>query len=126
MEVSTTVSRYKYLSRHPEERKKRAVRVNVTQIDFKHGTKPQDTPYTDNAALLKGLNDGRQTEDKIDARVYVVEDLSRAVIEAFGSRFDIDPHFFRGESDISSQHMPILTNQPISMTICGTPRPAML
>lgn len=98
MEVSTTVSRYKYLARNLQERQERAERVKVSQIDFKENVNPHVTPYTDAGKLVEGLAKGKQTEETVDARVYVVEDLSRAVIEALGSHFDIDPHFFRGKS----------------------------
>jgi hypothetical protein len=33
--------------------------------------------------------------DKVQFRFFVVEDLSRRVIEALGSKFDLDPSFFR-------------------------------
>lgn len=97
MEVSTTVSRYKYLARNLPERKERAERVKVSQIDFKDGTMLKVTPYNGPVELAEGLAKGAKTEDSIDARVYVIEDLSRTVIEAFGTQFDLDPHFFRGE-----------------------------
>jgi hypothetical protein len=45
---------------------------------------------------LKQIRDGTDTGDQVPhARLIVVEDLSSAVIEALGSKFNIDPRFFR-------------------------------
>ena len=85
MEVSTTVSRYKHLAKHADERKERAERVRVAQIDFSTGPDPVKKEYTDSAELIQALVDGKKTEESIEARVYVLEDLSRAMIEAFGA-----------------------------------------
>lgn len=98
MEVSTTVSRYKYLSQEPEQRKARAKRVKVKQIDFKKGSPTVVQEFLSSDTLTQALLNGEQTKSSVTARVYVVEDLSRAMIEAFGNQFDIDPHFFRGEN----------------------------
>lgn len=40
---------------------------------------------------LKGLGEN----ESVKTRLFVVEDLSRSVIEALGSHFKIDPSFFR-------------------------------
>ena len=42
----------------------------------------------------------------VEARLYVVEDLSSDVIEALGAKFDIDPHFFRGQISDYMWHNP--------------------
>lgn len=39
--------------------------------------------------------DGKEKAEDIRMRLFVVEDLSREVIEQFGAKFDIDPHVFR-------------------------------
>lgn len=42
-----------------------------------------------------GVSGGRDVIDECKLRLYVVEDLSRDVIEALGSKLDIEPAFFR-------------------------------
>ena len=45
---------------------------------------------------LKRIRNGIDIGDRVPhARLIVVEDLSSAVIEALGSKFDIDPRYFR-------------------------------
>lgn len=46
--------------------------------------------------LSSALSGPRCTNDGAHPRLFVVEDLSREVIEAFGARFDVNPLFFRG------------------------------
>lgn len=97
MEVSTAVSRYKYLRRNPEERRDRAKRVHVCRIDLNKGKDLEKVHYTTIDDLKTALSAEKTINDTSDARVYVVEDLSRDVIEAFGSTFNIDPHLFRSQ-----------------------------
>ena len=94
MEVSTAVSRYKGLEKRPAERQERAERVHVCRLDFKQGQKPTSKLLT-RGELRAEVSDQSSTADTFDARVYVVEDLSREVIELLGSAFNVDPHFFR-------------------------------
>lgn len=96
MEVSTTVTRYKYLSQHMLERDERAHRVHVCQVDFKQGKAPKLKHLTSRVELCEALV---AQQSALDARVYVVEDLSRDMIELLGSTLDIDPHFFRAHVD---------------------------
>jgi hypothetical protein len=95
MEVSTSVSRHTYLSENPQGRSERARRVHITQIDFKKGEKPERYEYNDRVSLNAALNSAGAPSSQPDARMYVVEDLSRDMIELLGSKFNVDPHFFR-------------------------------
>ena len=52
--------------------------------------------YIDINDLSTALNGPSSTQNDVSARLFVVEDLSRDVIEALGARFDVDPLFFRG------------------------------
>lgn len=124
MEVSTTPLRWKDLSTtHPttgadldaEERKKRtqdrderACRTNVTVLRYLVSGEVKEMSCKTSNELVAVL-DGRCVEESEDEgvsgrggavdecklRLYVVEDLSRDVIEALGSKLDIEPAFFR-------------------------------
>lgn len=48
-----------------------------------------------NAETLKEYLSEPRNDPSVKLRLFVVEDLSREVIEALGSKFDIDPSFFR-------------------------------
>lgn len=98
MEVSTSNSRHTYLSENSHtqnERLERLRRTHVTQIDFRQGCEPEKHEFVSSSALEQALNEADTAESVPNARIYIVEDLSTKVIEAFGSRFNIDPHFFR-------------------------------
>jgi hypothetical protein len=95
MEVGTAVSRYKHLNKHPDERYNRIHRVRVSQVDFKHGVPPVSFEYKTKESLETALSKQNETEKDLDARVFVVEDLSRDVIEALGFHLEIDPYLFR-------------------------------
>ena len=77
---------------HPKEREERAQRVRVTQVDMKQGRTPARREFVSKQSLLEALS---ETASASDVRIYVVEDLSRDVIEALGSQLRVDPHFFR-------------------------------
>ena len=95
MEVSTCVSRHEYLSKHESERQERAHRVRVTQVDLKKGQAPVKHEFNSRVKLSAALSGPNLQASDPDERVYVVEDLSRDVIELLGSAFNVDPHFFR-------------------------------
>lgn len=84
----------------PDDRENRWGRANICILDYSKDNKPEGRYITN----IKGR--GLTTEElkkklHIDAikkpsfRLYVVEDLSRNVIEALGTKFGIDPDFFR-------------------------------
>ncbi|PBP25360.1 hypothetical protein BUE80_DR003778 [Diplocarpon rosae] len=116
MEVSTHPVRWKDLTTSPpeggpdltleqraartKERAERASRTNVTLLQYMETGPVRSTPCKSALALAATLGDdglgGRETAgEQCRLRLYVVEDLSRDVIEALGSRLDIEPAFFR-------------------------------
>lgn len=51
--------------------------------------------YMNKASELEEYLSGTRDDQSLKLRLFVVEDLSRSVIEALGSKFDVDPSFFR-------------------------------
>lgn len=92
MEVTTTPLRWKLLSKKKDEILERSSRTNVAILDFPASKRPT-------CLTAKNIQELRQNLDDKSPRVYgrliVAEDLSREVIEILGSKFDIDPDFFR-------------------------------
>ena len=95
MEVSTCLIRHEHLSTHESERGERAHRVRVTQVDLKQGQAPITKEFTDVFSLAQSLEPEHQEANNPNIRIYIVEDLSRDVIELLGSTFNVDPHVFR-------------------------------
>lgn len=94
MEVTTQPTKLRFLN--PIDKEERASRTNVTVLDFdkdfKHSREDYDNIKSLKQDFDKGSNDHN---DKVHARLIIVEDLSRDVIETLGARFDVDPLFFR-------------------------------
>jgi len=106
-------SKYTYPESEPQRsraQQKRLEKTHVSQIAyFSDGTSESVGTYTrpvELAECLKQLKrDGKAAaernatpssdEKQPTLRLFVVEDLSRTVIEQLGSAFDIDPEFFR-------------------------------
>jgi len=109
MEVGTTPIRWKFLNENgqkdkaaqeaaAEARKERVSRCNVTRLDFGSDGQVSKKSCDSSTSLLEALKDddvGESSEEKRELRLFVVEDLSRDVIEALGSKLDIEPAFFR-------------------------------
>lgn len=99
MQVGTDPWRWKRLQSGDDgkaERKERHNRTNVTFIEYQPNIAPRKTAITSAEKLKETL--GSLTHDGTGAsplRLFVVEDLSQQVIELLGSRFDVDPLFFR-------------------------------
>lgn len=98
MQVGTTPLQWKYLNlpENHEERDERCSRTNVTYIEYKPEKDPKPVPINLADDLKKTL--ASLTYNPSEApplRLFIVEDLSRDVIELLGSRFDVDPLFFR-------------------------------
>ncbi|KAL2046375.1 hypothetical protein N7G274_001822 [Stereocaulon virgatum] len=94
MKVTTSPPKQKFLAE--DDRNERARRTKVTILDFEPDTPVSRTDYSDVDILSKALHGPTNQHDHVHARLFVVEDLSRDVIEQLGARFDIDPLFFRG------------------------------
>ncbi len=104
MEVTTTPLRWPYLRPNfrdgtqlqaaVDARAERASRTNVTRIDFRKSDYVAEVSCDTPEKLIVALDeDYPEHEDSL--RLFVVEDLSRDVIEALGSKLDIEPDFFR-------------------------------
>ncbi|KAL2075332.1 hypothetical protein VTL71DRAFT_275 [Oculimacula yallundae] len=97
-----------------EDRRERACRTNVSVLKYMASGAIKVTPCKEITELKSALEEGAANEKKTDGesedegmagangvvdkcqlRLYVVEDLSRDVIEALGANLDIEPAFFR-------------------------------
>jgi hypothetical protein len=98
MEVGTSPLRWLDVRIKPAQRKERAMRTNVTLLEYSSTGKLREANLRDASALKEALdsNPGDITETPA-LRLFLVEDLSRHVIESLGSRFDVDPLFFRDQ-----------------------------
>lgn len=93
MKVTTTPPKLKFLQE--KHRLERASRTNVTTLNFEPGASVTRVDYSNISDLSAGL-EPKHGHDNVHVRLFVVEDLSRDVIEELGARFDVDPLFFRG------------------------------
>src|SRR5258707_15169024 len=100
MEISTTPIKWKFLRANEAERRQRIQRTNVVILDFPSSGSPIRRNFTIANELETTLHNAPNIDlAKTTTRLIVVEDLSRRVIEILGSKFDIDPTFFRGHID---------------------------
>jgi hypothetical protein len=100
MEIGTSPVRWKDLKVKgaEAERKERVSRTNVTRLDYFESGKIVPKSYKTSEALKDALNEKTETpigDDKRNFRLFVVDDLSRDVIEHLGAHYDVEPHFFR-------------------------------
>jgi hypothetical protein len=109
MDVTTAPVKHVWVKNDPEDMEERAHRTKVAILDFvpdhlqeKVLRKDCDTIDQLHEALLLP----QDKDDNITGRLYVVEDLSRDVIEALGAKFDIDPRFFRAQISDYTWHNP--------------------
>lgn len=83
-------------------------RTNVSVLDYPlNGTKIQLREFHQAENLrcyLSEIDEFQGHNEDLTLRLFVVEDLSREVIEALGSHFDIDPMFFRAHVEDSVWH----------------------
>jgi hypothetical protein len=92
----------------------RCNRTNVTLLEYVDGQHPTETSVTaakdlNNLLEATALSSTPEATSSPPLRVYIVEDLSQQVIELLGSRFAIDPLFFReqvGDLDYCTSPIP--------------------
>ena len=93
MDASTVPKKKQFLTFEEELERRNRVRVAVLDIA------PQGHLVRSNYEDLRSLRNAMRTfkgqEDRQNARLFVVEDLSSAVIETLGFHLDVDPRFFR-------------------------------
>ncbi|KAG9238244.1 hypothetical protein BJ875DRAFT_502207 [Amylocarpus encephaloides] len=96
MEVGTSPLKWRDLEQsHIDER---AMRTNVAILEFSaSGTSPEMEILRNSADLRRRLGETDLIQDPSYARLFIVEDLSRDVIEALGFKYDIDPLYFRSQ-----------------------------
>ena len=93
MKVTTSPPKQKFLTE--EDRRERASRTKVAILTFEPGSPVHRVNCDTSIDLSQACNRTSDNHDDVYARLIVVEDLSRDVIEILGSRFDIKPEFFR-------------------------------
>lgn len=86
MEVTCSPPKWKYLRREGDEdaRSERAARTKICLIDYTNRGMKTSKVFDDSALLKRALEEHPQTTESRQARLIVVEDLSRDVIEALG------------------------------------------
>jgi hypothetical protein len=95
MEVGTTPLRWEHMVR-PDEHERRLRKTVITFIEYQPAALPNKTEIDSPPALEKVLTSlSHEPHKEPPLRLFIVEDLSQQVIELLGSRFDIDPMFFR-------------------------------
>lgn len=98
MEVSTIPVRWEELKTEApgkginEDRQARASRTNVMRLDYLKSGGVTEKNCTTAEELIEELN---RDAEECQLSLFVVEDLSRDVIEALGDNLDIEPAFFR-------------------------------
>jgi hypothetical protein len=103
MQIGTHPERWKNLHSPAENweknRNARLEKMNIRRLDYYDKKTPPGITKFDSETQLdaaeKLAQDLTTIDDKVQFRLYVVEDLSSDVIEVLGSGLDIEPSFFR-------------------------------
>lgn len=97
MQVGTSPSRWtNEYKKDSEERARRRAKTNLALVEYAGEATPNVTHISDAGTLKEVLSSFHAVPSETKPlRLFVVEDLSQEVIEQLGSRFDIDPLFFR-------------------------------
>ena len=95
MKVTTAPPKQKFPT--AEDRRERASRTKIAILTFgSDGSKVHRMDVSRSKDLSQAFDKSQDDHDDIHhARSIVLEDLSKDMIEILGSRFDIDPYFFR-------------------------------
>ncbi|GME66479.1 hypothetical protein EV356DRAFT_496865 [Neofusicoccum parvum] len=94
MEVTTSPLKWEFVC-DKFVRDERAERTRICVLDFEPGIDTAQTDISSAPQLRSFLYESQGETKPPKARLFIVEDLSRTVIESLGSHFDIDPLFFR-------------------------------
>ncbi|KAK5716895.1 hypothetical protein LTR17_016267 [Elasticomyces elasticus] len=95
MEVTCAPPKWKFIEKCPANREERAAKCNVCVLDFEDGKAVNNATYQSTASLNARLNTPLPTAEQPPIRLIISEDLSRDVVELLGSKYDVDPLFFR-------------------------------
>ena len=93
MRVTTSPPKLRFLQ--AKDQIERAERTKVSFLTFQTTGPVRRDDFSNIHGLSEALEGSGNDHDHVHARLIVVEDLSRDVIEKLGARFDIDPLFFR-------------------------------
>lgn len=94
--MGTSPIKWKFLTAN--HIKERAERTRVAVLEFpKSGEPPLRENIHSSEKLRQRLSASDLKDDPAYARLFVVEDMSRDVIEALGAKYDIDPLYFRSQ-----------------------------
>jgi hypothetical protein len=106
MQISTVPQRWKDLepvndpkanAKRQREREDRARRTKVCRLDYTDAGKVRSETFVECESLQADVQaaPSRAIDSDVKLRLYVVEDLSRDVIELLGDNLAIEPAFFR-------------------------------
>ncbi|KAK3617483.1 hypothetical protein LTR56_025246 [Elasticomyces elasticus] len=95
MEVSCAPPKWKFIEKCPTNRARRAAKCNVCVLDYEDGKPVRKATFTNTANLDAHLEAPSPSAAKPPIRLIISEDISRDVVECLGSKYDIDPLFFR-------------------------------
>ncbi|KAK4954950.1 hypothetical protein LTR10_007142 [Elasticomyces elasticus] len=99
MEVTCAPPKWKFIEKCPTNREERAAKCKVCVLDFEDGKATSEVTYENTASLDIRLNTPLPSAEQPPIRLIISEDLSRDVVELLGSKYDIDPLFFRSHID---------------------------
>jgi hypothetical protein len=100
MQVSTCPIKWKFIrSEDPSLREDRASRTKVAMLSFNPDKDVEVARFNDVAAMFNVLKEQARDGSTEFGRLFIVEDLSRDVMERLGAEFDINPWFFREHID---------------------------
>lgn len=95
MEVTTSPVKWKFLKDDPENRAPRAQRTKVSVLEFIPGKDTRRRDFHSSRQLSDAFSSNVFPKYSECSRLFIVEDLSRDVIEILGAELDVDPLFFR-------------------------------
>jgi len=94
MEATCAPPKWKFLREDLSQRKRRAERTKVCIIDYVAGQPATTRDCNTLKELQEALHNCAESVEQPQARLFIVEDLSREVIDHLGSHQDIDPLLF--------------------------------
>lgn len=80
----------------------RMARTRVCLLEFPSQGQEVKSIRLHEAAELEKVLAQSSRSSRVTFRLFVVEDLSRSVIEALGARYDVDPAFFLDHATVES------------------------
>ncbi|KAI0442026.1 hypothetical protein F4803DRAFT_386930 [Xylaria telfairii] len=111
-----TTSGYE-ITRRKAERDKRVAKTNVCVLDY-YPNDVKEESFTSALDLKARLY--KPVANEVEFRLYVVEDLSRDVIEALGEKYKIEPDFWRAQiMDFAWQNVRDRWRNPPLLDIVG-------